>query len=119
MSAATKGAALVNTLFFLRNTLPNRRFSVHVRWRFQHWRGWKILRPALILPVGDPHRKLKYTPSRQSILELFLFFLGQSSNISTPYLPLRKVPFICYLWRYFMDKLALKVHCCRLCPWFS
>lgn len=68
-------------------TLPNHQFSVHLRWRFQHGRGWKILRPPLTLPVGDPHLQKIKPHNRQPILELFLLFLGQSSNISIPYLP--------------------------------
>lgn len=97
-------------------SLPNRRFSVHLRWRFQHWRRWKILRPALILLlVGDPRRKAtKYTPYRQPILELFPFFLGQFSNIPTPYSPLvitkEGSAYLLLFMGYFMDKLALKVH---------
>jgi len=60
-----------------------------MRWRFQHGRGWKILRPGLILLVIFTAKKPTAPPPyRQSIPELFILFLsGQFSNTAAPYLP--------------------------------
>ena len=68
-------------IFPLYATLSNRRFSVHMRWWFQNWRRWKVLRPGLILLVIFIAKKPTAPPPISTTYSrTFLFYFFQDNS---------------------------------------
>lgn len=62
--------------------LPPRELRcVHMRWRFQNWRGWKILRPGLILLVILHRKETNCTSTYiDDLFPNFLFYFFQDNS---------------------------------------